>query len=155
MAIAYGETMTLHLMKLCVGVGSIEELAERQRRVLERSSGGGKADGARLVHTTRMTPKRRDALLDGGSLYWVIGGVIRVRQRLVDIAPFTDGAGVRRCHLVLDPELVPTRPQRRRPFQGWRYLEPADAPPDLDRGTAVSGDLPPEMAAELAELGLL
>jgi hypothetical protein len=54
---------------------------------------------------------------------------------------------------MLDREIVLTRSQPRRAFQGWRYLVPADAPADLAAGD-VAG-LPPEMRAELAELGLL
>jgi hypothetical protein len=100
-----------------------------------------------------MTPTRREALLDSGSLYWVIKGFIQVRQRLVDIRPFEDETGVRRCGLVLDPALVATDWQPKRPFQGWRYLEGKDAPPDL-RGSASAG-LPPALRAELAALGLL
>lgn len=145
--------MTLHLVKLCVGASAIEDLAERQARVLAGQTGYGKVD--RLFHTTRMTPRRGDELLDGGSLYWAMGGVIRVRQRLVDIEPWTDTEGVKRCRLVLDPALVPTRPVPRRPFQGWRYLEAKDAPADLPRPADGEDDMPPDMQAELAELGLL
>jgi hypothetical protein len=82
-------------------------------------------------HTTRMVPKRAAELLDGGSLYWVIKGNIQARQRLVDIRPFVDTDGISRCHLVLEPVLHETSWAPRRPFQGWRYLDPKDAPPDL------------------------
>lgn len=134
--------MTVHLLKLCVGVASVERLEEIQRRRL-RASG-------RLVHVTRQTPRRAAEILDGGSLYWVIGGHIRVRQRITGIETFSDDDGIRRCALHLDPALVRTVPQARRPHQGWRYLNPADAPADLTGGD--EGDL--EIAAELKELGL-
>ena len=86
-----------------------------------------------LKHTTRMLPKRREEVLDGGSLYWVIKGFIAVRQRLLDIRPFVDKEGVSRCHLVYDKDLVVVSPQPRRPFQGWRYFEAKDAPRDMGK----------------------
>ena len=137
--------MTLNLLKLCVGVAEVDELVDWQRRRLKAER--------KLYHTTRMIPRRREELLDGGSLYWVIKGQVQCRQRLTDIVPFTDDEGIGRCRLMLDREIVLTRSQPRRAFQGWRYLVPADAPADLVAGD-VAG-LPPEMRAELAELGLL
>ena len=105
-----------------------------------------------------MVPKRRDELLDGGSLYWVIKGLVRCRQNLVGIEVFRGEDGIQRCDLLLDPELVTVVPQPRRPFQGWRYLTPADAPADL-RGLSEDGDgfeaFQPELQADLADLGLL
>lgn len=143
--------MTLHLIKLCVGCESIEDLAEwidEKRKEARRA--GRKPEHA---HVTRMVPKRQDELLGGGSLYWVIKGSVQVRQRLLDIRVFTDGEGIQRCRLVLDQTLVPTEWQPKRPFQGWRYYEPKDAPPDLKAGGR--GDLPPSLRAELASLGLM
>jgi hypothetical protein len=137
--------MTLNLLKLCVGVAEVDELIDWQRRRLKAER--------KLYHTTRMIPRRREELLDGGSLYWVIKGQVQCRQRLTDIVPFTDDEGIGRCRLMLDREIVLTRSQPRRAFQGWRYLVPADAPADLAAGDVA--DLPPEMRAELAELGLL
>ncbi len=146
-------TMALNLVKLCVGVDAIEDLeawiAFRQE---ERRRNG---EPAEQFHTTRMIPKRAEELLDGGSLYWVIRGNIQVRQRLTDIRPFRDVEGIRRCHLVLDPALVPTLWQPKRPFQGWRYLAAKDAPADLDAGNDGLADLPAEFRRELADLGLL
>jgi hypothetical protein len=135
--------MSLHLVKLCVGVSTLEELADWV----------GSLAGEQ-VHTTRMIPRRAGELLDGGSLYWVIRGNIQVRQRLLDIRPFIDGEGIERCHLVLDRELAPTFWQPRRAFQGWRYLLPAEAPGDLSSGSGVAS-LPPQLRLELAQLGLL
>ncbi len=102
-----------------------------------------------------MMPKAKDELLDGGSLYWVIRGAIRVRQRLVSIESFRDKEGVSRCRLGLDQGLVLTLPQPRRAFQGWRYLKPSDAPRDLSRSGAAQDDLPLALQSELAALGLL
>lgn len=144
--------MTLHLVKLCVGVSAIEELAAWiDRRQAEKRRRG---EPLEQKHTTRMTPRRASELLDGGSLYWVIKGSIQVRQRLVDIRPFVDAEGIQRCDLVMAPELVPTQWQPRRAFQGWRYLKPEEAPADLKAGTGAAA-LPPELRVELAELGLL
>jgi hypothetical protein len=145
--------MTLHLLKLCVGAESIEDLADH----IENRLAGMRARGEtpEQFHTTRMVPKRRDELLDGGSLYWVIKGSIQVRQRLLDIRPFTDVEGISRCHLVLEPVLKPTLWQPRRAFQGWRYLNMDDAPRDLGSHGEGLDDMPPEMRRELAELGLL
>lgn len=139
--------MALHLRKLCVGVDSVEQLEHFQARRLKR--------GEALKHDTRMMPKRRDEILEGGSLYWVIKGLIQVRQAITDITPEVDadGRGFARLHLA--PELVRVAPRGHRPFQGWRYLEAADAPEDLGRGGFGEGDLPAEMQAELRALGIL
>ena len=142
--------MTLHLIKLCVGVETVDDLAEwidlRKRQA--RSAG----EKYRHIHVTRMTPRRVDDLLDDGSLYWVIKGNIQVREALVGIEPFTDNEGTHRCRLILSGKLVPTAWQPRRPFQGWRYLEPKDAP--LDQSEAGASELPASLTAELSELGL-
>ncbi|MGI9402554.1 MAG: DUF1489 family protein [Rhizobiaceae bacterium] len=144
--------MALNLLKLCVGVSSIEELqAWRDYKSEEARRKGLPVESK---HTTRMVPKRTDELLDGGSLYWVIKGNVQLRQLLIDIRPFTDANGIKRCDLVFDPVLIPTRWQPRRAFQGWRYLKPEDAPPDLDSSDSI-GSLPPELRVELANLGLL
>lgn len=138
--------MPLHLIKLCVGVSEIDDLQDWQSRRLREHK--------KIFHITRMTPKRSDELLAGGSLYWVIKGFIQVRQRIIDLERFTDEEGISRCKIIFDPELVQTRPQPRRAFQGWRYLKGEDAPPDLPRG-GDAASLPADMRADLAELGLL
>jgi len=108
-----------------------------------------------IWHTTRMFPRRRDAVLDGGSLYWVVKRVIQVRQRIVDLREVRSDDGIMRCQIVFDPELVVVSPRPRRPFQGWRYLDPDDAPDDLSAAGAAAVDMPPAMRRELAELCLL
>jgi hypothetical protein len=45
-------------------------------------------------------------------------------------------------------------PVPRKAFQGWRYLPPGDAPPDIEAG-ADEAPLPPRMAAALAEIGVV
>lgn len=137
--------MTLHLIKLCVGADSVEDL---QQWVDWRIKNFGEQ-----VHTTRMQPKRADEIIGEGSLYWVIKGQVLCRQRLLGVRPFTDGEGISRCDLILEPVIHRVQPRRKGPFQGWRYLAAADAPADLDSG-ATKG-MPPELAKELAELGLL
>ena len=138
--------MPLHLVKLCVGVTEISEQVEWQQRRLEQEN--------RVYHVTRMVPRRRDEVLDGGSLYWVIRGKIAVRQRITEIEPFIDIDGIRRCRLIFDPQLVMVRPAPRRAFQGWRYLTEEDAPPDLE-GTGAAAVPSGEMRSELIELGLI
>ena len=143
--------MALHLIKLCVGCDSIEDLVEWiEYRMREKKAAGEKLEH---FHVTRMVPKRIPGLLDGGSLYWVVKGIVQVRQRLIDVRPFVDNEGIGRCRLVLEPKVTRTAWQPRRPFQGWRYLEPKDAPRDLKKGKG-GDDLPPELRAELAGLGL-
>lgn len=142
--------MTLHLIKLCVGIDQIDELVDWQKeRLAQMKKRGQKPE---LKHTTRMVPKQRGELLDGGSLYWVIRGIVAVRQRLLDIRPFVDKEGIGRCHLMLDKELVLVSPRPRRAFQGWRYLPAKEAPPDIGKAERA---LPDKLRRELAELGLL
>jgi hypothetical protein len=143
--------MTLHLIKLCVGADSIENLAQWQAgRIKEQKKKGKKPE---LIHVTRMTPKRKDEILDGGSLYWVIKGQIAVRQKLLALKPVTKN-GVPHCGLVYEPKLVPVLRRAHRAFQGWRYFKPEDAPPDARIGKGGAG-LPEKLQAELVSLGLL
>lgn len=145
--------MALHLIKLCVGADSIEDLRDWvSRRALVAIAAGLEPSSS---HTTRMIPKRADELLDGGSLYWVIKGQVQARQPLLDLKTFKDADGITRCELVLGPEVIETEPQPKRAFQGWRYLTDEDAPRDLMSLGADGGDLPMELRRELAELGLL
>jgi len=136
--------MTLHLVKMCVGIDDIPHLARAQK--------ARRAGGRPLWHFTRNLPKRADELVDGGSLYWIIKGSIRVRQRLAGVERHMDEEGRPYCRLMLDPALVATELRAHKPIQGWRYLEPADAPPDLGSATAAS-DLPAELVAQLRNIG--
>ncbi|MDR3499138.1 MAG: DUF1489 domain-containing protein [Parvibaculum sp.] len=144
--------MTLHLIKLCVGADDVEDLRSWQaERLAEKRK---KKEKPVLAHVTRMVPTRAADILDGGSLYWVMKGYIRCRQRLLSIEPFVDGEGIKRCRLVLDPEIVLVRRRERRAFQGWRYFEAKDAPADV-KGVDDVDDMPEAMRAELEALGLL
>jgi len=143
--------MTLHLIKLCVGVGTLPELAAWQARRLQDAR--RVQEKPELFHVTRNTPRRGAEIIQGGSLYWVIKGLIVARQRLLEFRR-VDKDGVPHCALVLDAELVAVEPRVRRPFQGWRYLPDQDAPPDMSRGTD-DADLPSALRRELISLGLL
>ena len=143
--------MPLHLIKLCVGVDSLEDLADWQKgRLAELKK---KRKPLELVHMTRQMPKRADELLGGGSLYWVIKGQIAARQKLIALRPSTRN-GVPHCAIVYEPKLVATARRFHRPFQGWRYLNASDAPADA-RDLKGGKGLPEKLKAELAELGLL
>lgn len=145
--------MPLHLLKLCVGCDSIRDLEEwiEETQALNRRLGRPEEQ----IHTTRMVPRSRDAIVGQGSLYWVIKGQIMCRELILDIRPFTDGEGIGRCHLVLKPEVIPVEPRPCRPFQGWRYLQDKEKPRDLALGGSDLGAMPEEMRRELAGLGLL
>lgn len=145
--------MALNIIKLCVGAASIEDLAQwQQERLAER---GARGEAPRMFHATAQTPKRQ-AELAGGSLYWVIKGVIQVRQPLLGFEEGQRDDGTPCCHIVLDPRLVPVRPVPRRAFQGWRYLPADEAPQDLGRGRGDDlARMPPDMRRALTELGLL
>lgn len=146
--------MPLHLIKLSVGTDSIDDLALWQTERLRQM----KRDGVKpeLFHRTFQMPKRRDELLDSGSIYWVIKGVVQARQRLIDLREGTRDDGTPCTLLILDRTLVPVRPTPRRAFQGWRYLGADDAPADITGNTRDDvASMPPKLRRELAELGLL
>ena len=138
---------SLHLLKMAVGVGDIDELRRfRAARLKER--------GASLVYT-RNHPRRTAEVLAGGSIYWVIRGQIRVRQLVTGFRSERDDNGRTYCLIEVDPALVATVLRPWRPFQGWRYLTPADAPPDVPGGPGGIAAMPERMLAELRALGLL
>jgi hypothetical protein len=108
------------------------------------------------IHVTRMTPKRTDELLAGGSLYWVIRGEIAAREKLLAIEPFRDRDGIGRCRLVMQPRVIAVSPRPMRAFQGWRYFNDDAAPPDLGKKAAATvAAMPEPMRRELRDLGLL
>ena len=134
----------VHLLKICVGVDQVEQF--------ELWQGQRVARGERLRHVTRNRPRRDGEVLAGGSLYWIIAGAIRVRQRIVGLERVETDTGVK-CGLILAPELVRTEPWLRRPHQGWRYLEAKDAPPDLSARADAEG-LPPDLQVALRDIGV-
>jgi hypothetical protein len=144
--------MTVHLIKVCVGITTIDQLRSTQER--RRIAGP-------LCNVTKQRPKRETELMDGGSLYWIIKGQIAVRQKIVELERLYDPEG-EQCGIILDSELVETELFKRGPHQGWRYLEAEDAPRDLrdiveeaNEDEDSEGEMSEEMAAELRELGLL
>ena len=145
--------MPLHLIKLAVGCDSVKELKDW---VTERMQ-TAKKKGLPLhhIHITRMTPKRDEELLAGGSLYWVIRGEIAAREKIIAIEPFRDRDGIGRCRLVMQPKVIAVRPRPMRPFQGWRYLPHSDIPPDFGAAGTGLAAMPEPLRRELRELGLL
>lgn len=145
--------MALHLIKLCVGADSIQDLRDWvSERSLTAMAAGLEPHS---IHTTRMVPKRVEELLDGGSLYWVIKGQVSARQNLLDLRTFTGADGIQRCELVLGPEVIETASQPKRPFQGWRYLKDEEKPRDLGALGDDVAALPEDLRRELSDLGLL
>ena len=140
---------TVNLIKLSVGSESYETLLAYQATAHERW-----ADGIPR-HVTRMWPRRETEILNGGSIYWVIKGVVQCRQRITALEEVIGADGIRRCAIKLDPDLIRTTAAQRRPFQGWRYLNPEDSPSDLPAGTRTDDSLPPELSAALADIGVL
>jgi len=131
--------VTLHMIRLCVGCDTIEELVDWHSA----------RPGPWLLHT-RMTPKRADELLEGGSLYRIFKGMILCRQQILEIRKVGEGAAAR-CEMALSPDIIKVAPTPRRAFQGWRYLDPKDAPPDLPSGGDV--EIPDDLARQLREVG--
>ncbi|SIQ76698.1 hypothetical protein SAMN05880590_10775 [Rhizobium sp. RU35A] len=145
--------MALHLIKLCVGADSLQDLRDwvNERSITAIAAGLE----PHTTHVTRMVPKRVEELLDGGSLYWVIKGQVAARQPLLDIQTTTGADGIARCVLVLSPQIIETAPQPKRPFQGWRYYKQEDVPRDLGAVGEDLAEMPEHLRRELADLGLL
>ncbi|MEZ5647613.1 MAG: DUF1489 domain-containing protein [Alphaproteobacteria bacterium] len=142
--------MPLNLIKLCVGISDIKHLktvqAQRRRAAKRKFS----------RHITRNWPRRAEEILtQKGSLYWVIKGVIRVRQPIIGFDELEDDEGRPTCGIRLASQLVPVMPYPFRPFQGWRYLENKDAPPDLRSAKGDIAKIPADLLAELRSLGLM
>ena len=133
--------MTIHLKKLAVGISSIEELFERQKDIASRYG--------EIIHITRNRPQRSLNLLDGGSIYWVIKRQVKVRQRILAVKELISNDGKKSAGIVLENKLVKVRPTPMKPFQGWRYYNIEEIPPDIDDD--VFSD---DFNNELSKLGL-
>jgi len=142
------DLVALHLVKLCVGAEGVQDLIDWH------AQNRGRWPEGRTIHVTRMWPKRAEELLAGGSLYWVFKGLILARQQIAALEPERGADGIARCAIVLDDRVIRTAPAARQPFQGWRYLVPSEAPPDLPETRAGETALPPTLAAALADIGL-
>ncbi|MEM8791235.1 MAG: DUF1489 domain-containing protein [Pseudomonadota bacterium] len=143
----------LHLMKLSVGSENVDTLRAWQAgRSAQRAAAGL---DPRPRHITRMWPRREDEILAGGSIYWVVSGIILVRQRVEGFEEVIGEDGIRRCGFILNPELIRVEPRLKSPFQGWRYLKPEDAPRDLDAKGMEEAALPEDLRSELVHFGVL
>ena len=134
--------MALHMIKLVVGCDTVEELLAWRATHAQ--------PGDPWILRTRQTPKRAADMVDGGSLYRVFKGMILCRQAVLEVNTVGEGVSAR-CEVTLNPQIVRVAPTPRRAFQGWRYLEPKDAPPDLAHDSF--GDIPTELARQLREVG--
>lgn len=139
--------MPVHLLKIAVGIDSIEHFQERMK--VRRKQ------GKTFTHYTRHMPKRAEEVLNGGSLYWIVKGHIAVRCPIVGLEEAVLENKGPHCGIVMKTQLIPVLPLPRRPHQGWRYLEAEDAPPDVASAGKGTDKLPPKLLAELRDLGLL
>ncbi|WP_425038342.1 DUF1489 family protein [Primorskyibacter sp. S187A] len=139
----------MNLIKLCVGAEKVEDLLHWQKQPRAKGPDG------QPRHVTRMWPKRADEILQGGSLYWVFKGLVLCRQRILRLDEVQGADGIVRCGIVLDTDVIRVQSIQKRPFQGWRYLKPSDAPADLNARQQREEPLPPKLNAALAEIGVL
>lgn len=144
--------MPLNMIKLCVGVETVEDLEHHVATRLDDARRAGVV--AEQFHVTRVMPKRANEILAGGSLYWVIKGQVQVRQPILRFDAFTSADGIERCRIVLRSDFIRTDWQPRRAFQGWRYLVQDDAPADFGADGEAAA-LPAQLRRELADLGLI
>ncbi|MBT8154304.1 DUF1489 domain-containing protein [Epibacterium ulvae] len=140
---------TVNLVKLSVGTESVETLVDWQSLHAARWPDGLPR------HVTRMWPKREAEIVNGGSIYWVIKGQIQCRQRILRMEEVFGEDQLRRCAIVLEPEIHATQTAQKRPFQGWRYLKVEDSPADLTGARREEEPLPPELSQALAEIGVI
>jgi len=138
----------INLIKLSVGTESVEGLQDWQSQPRAQAPDGCPR------HITRMWPKREAEVLAGGSIYWVIKGVVLCRQPILRLDEVIGEDGIRRCAIVGQPGLIRVLPTPHRAFQGWRYLKAEDAPEDLPVGRMNEMPLPPELTKALADIGV-
>jgi hypothetical protein len=140
----------LHL-KVSAGRESLEDLVRWQNACLKDKK--KKKQPLLLQHVTRLMPNRKDEILDGGSIYWIIRGRIVARQKIVDLKPVRKNGGSH-FTITFEPKLTLVAQRRTQRIEGWRYLAAKDAPPDIAAGKAAK-NLPEDLRVELSELGLL
>ena len=144
----------VNLVKIAVGVTTVEELRLRQTEFLKKINDN---NFPYFYHKTRMMPKKHEDIISNGSLFWVIKGAICARQKVIDIVKFEDTDGKKKCKIFLAAEIVKTKPIRKRPFQGWRYLKKHITPGDLNE--PIKGNFEPnipiDVQKKLLEMGVL
>ena len=138
----------INLLKLSVGTDDVAGLAAWQATPRAQSA------DRYPQHVTRMWPKREAEIIAGGSIFWVIKGIIQCRQRVIRLDERIGADGIRRCAIVSDPALIRVAATPKRAFQGWRYLATSDAPEDLPDGVQREESLPPELQKALAAIGV-
>lgn len=140
--------LVLHLIKLTPGCMNIEDLEHRMRD-------GDLHDEWPIVYT-RIQPKRADEIAGTGSIYRVIAGFVSARQKVIRFEPHTRRDGQTGTMILVAPQVIPVQPRPMKPFQGWRYYKPEDAPPDLAaRDISAMHAMPTHLRKALAELCLL
>ena len=132
----------LHLTKVAFGATSVDHLADR---LTQRA-----ADGPVFL-TTRYLPKRHEEVAGQGSLFWIIKHQLVARSPILGFGEAEGG----RVAIHIDPALVLTEGRPKRAHQGWRYLEPGDAPADLGAGMVAGDVMPTALLAKLSALGLV
>ena len=144
----------VNLVKIAVGVTTVEELILRQTEFLKKIND---KNFPYFYHSTRMMPKKYEDIISNGSLYWVIKGAICARQKVLDIVKFEDTDGKKRCKIFLATAIIRTKPVRKRPFQGWRYLKKHITPQDLNEPikTTFDSNIPLDVQKQLLEMGVL
>lgn len=138
----------INLLKLSVGTESVAGLQAWQDQPRVQTPDGNPR------HITRMWPRREEEVIAGGSIFWVIKGVILCRQPIVRLDEYIGEDGIRRCAIVSKPGLIKVIPTPKRAFQGWRYLTAEDAPQDLPEGRQGEDTLPPDLTKALADIGV-
>ena len=116
----------MNLLKLAVGIKSFNELKLKQSIRFKQHN--------KIIHITRLFPKKFELIKNRGSMYWIINGYISVRQKIINFEKVKHEDGKNYCHIILDQRLVETRQIRYRAFQGWRYLRPEKTPEDIQGG---------------------
>ena len=143
---------SINLIKLCVGAKNVSELEQWQNLQVRNQKTKNKKQ--KIIHVTRMWPKRQQELLAGGSIYWVFKGLILARQEILNLEEVISADGVKRCGLVLNQKIFKTTPKPKRAFQGWRYLKPEQAPSDAGQFSVEDDELPYTLQLELSRLGV-
>lgn len=143
---------SVNLIKLCVGAKSVSDLVQWQKLQVKKRL--NKNIEHKIIHVTRMWPKRTSELLSGGSIYWVFRGLILARQEILNLEEIFSADGIKRCGIVLDKKIFMTTPKPKRAFQGWRYLPLEQAPRDLGQYSDEESELPHTLQLELSRLGV-